>query len=149
MPYCQCLDYSQSLWQWGVACCVLLWQVMFRRGDWGQGRGKNEGEKAIAILRGSIFLSTLWFVLGKHLCQDDLKFPSILQLGFFFPFNHFLAWTIFLPVCSHLCMHRQSWTSNPCQLTHHMGIQRPRTWSVFLGTTRDWDFLPRDRHTAA
>lgn len=67
------------------------------------------------------------YVLGKHLCQDDLKFSSIFQLGFFFPFNHFLVWPIFLPVCSHPCMHRQSWTSNPCQLTHHMGIQRPRT----------------------
>lgn len=130
-----------------LLCVALAGHVQKR---WlGAGRRKDWKREAYYHPERFHFLPILWLVLGKHLCQDDLKFSSIFQLAFFFPFNHFLAWTIFLPVCSHPCMHRQSWTSNPCQLTHNMGIQRPRTWSVFLGAVRDWDSLPRDRHTAA
>lgn len=29
-------DYSQPVWKRGVALCMLLWQVMFRRRGWGQ-----------------------------------------------------------------------------------------------------------------
>lgn len=66
---------TATVWQRGVACCVLLWQVMFRRGDWGQGRGKNEGEKPITILRGSIF-SILFDLCGE---ASVPRRPQVLQ----------------------------------------------------------------------
>lgn len=50
-------DYSQSVWKRGVALCMLLWQVMFRRRGWGQRGRKCEGVKPITIasLKGPAF----------------------------------------------------------------------------------------------